>query len=608
MSKQLQPLSMTDIPANEDSLNISQYVDALADFSTKCETPMTIAIQGDWGSGKTSLMNMIKNKISNTEQKNHVIWFNTWQYSQFNMGDKLILALLQQLTIALSKINPSDKVNYTKKFKKIAKIALGAGTGFISGLTTLTPYQPLIEKTFEGGKKAFETSSEELNDYATQLFEYDVKILEELKSDIALMINSALKRSDQPASQSDEKIFIFIDDLDRLEPAKAVELLESLKLFLDLPGCVFILAIDFEVIKQGVHKKFGNDFREKKAQSFFDKIIQVPFHMPVSAYETGTLIKEMVDTTDSSESKIYQTLCTLSVGNNPRSIKRLLNTFRLLENIRSRTDKETNPAERLQLFAILCLQSAYPLYYREFIQKVENEVCDSSVEEFFKKEISLFEQDNEETSTLLDSFDISAIETYSFINFLTSLLGVFTTGNSKNQMSNINDLRTALSLASITSVGNDRKKTTKGEIVLGFEVTIDTLLTKYHANPELVSLFSDLFNSLKDRLGDLSNEFTTGIGVQPEPKFYRLNSAGKTTKAELSFNKSAIVVKFARRAMGETLVKSWIDKLAPFGEDLTDKTYQTSNLQINVSLTPENYAIPEAKDALLSCLEELFAL
>lgn len=51
---------------------------------------------------------------------------------------------------------------------------------------------------------------------------------------------------------------IFVDDLDRLQPAKAVELLEVLKVFLDCEKCVYVLAVDYEVVTQGIKQKFGD--------------------------------------------------------------------------------------------------------------------------------------------------------------------------------------------------------------------------------------------------------------------------------------------------------------------------------------------------------------
>ncbi|MCX5862241.1 MAG: P-loop NTPase fold protein [Deltaproteobacteria bacterium] len=69
-----------------DALGIGQYADALSVFISECDTPITIAISGSWGSGKTSVMNMVRRKL---EGKIVPIWFNCWQFSQFNLSANL---------------------------------------------------------------------------------------------------------------------------------------------------------------------------------------------------------------------------------------------------------------------------------------------------------------------------------------------------------------------------------------------------------------------------------------------------------------------------------------------------------------------------------------
>lgn len=79
----------TDRPVDgleEDVFGVTQYIFGLSSFILGCNTPMTIAIQGDWGSGKTSMMNMVREQLGDQVV---TTWFNTWQYSQFNMGDTL---------------------------------------------------------------------------------------------------------------------------------------------------------------------------------------------------------------------------------------------------------------------------------------------------------------------------------------------------------------------------------------------------------------------------------------------------------------------------------------------------------------------------------------
>lgn len=109
---------------------------------------------------------------------------------------------------------------------------------------------------------------------------------------------------------------LFVDDLDRLIPSKAVELLEVLKLFLDCKQCVFVLAIDYEVVIRGSIEKYGfasymsdkiedkeRNREYEKGKSFFDKIIQVLFKVPVAVYDIKNYLK-MVLTRSISRSMI----------------------------------------------------------------------------------------------------------------------------------------------------------------------------------------------------------------------------------------------------------------------------------------------------------------
>ena len=103
-------IGRTDKPIEaigEDKFKIKDYVEGLSEFIQECDTPMTIAIQGDWGCGKTSMMNMVKQILEETENENKksdifTVWFNTWQFSQFNMDEQLAPIFLQHLVNELT--------------------------------------------------------------------------------------------------------------------------------------------------------------------------------------------------------------------------------------------------------------------------------------------------------------------------------------------------------------------------------------------------------------------------------------------------------------------------------------------------------------------------
>ena len=91
----------------EDLLGIDKYLDALVKFIETCQMPTTLAIQGEWGSGKTSLLNQIRfqlcespfhSKEVNNSKPFYGIWLNTWQYSLMKSKDETLMAILGGLT------------------------------------------------------------------------------------------------------------------------------------------------------------------------------------------------------------------------------------------------------------------------------------------------------------------------------------------------------------------------------------------------------------------------------------------------------------------------------------------------------------------------------
>ena len=80
---------------------------------------MTISIQGDWGSGKSSMMYLIEQKIKAycqaQSKKLHTLWFNTWQFSQFNLDKQLSISLLSRFINNLEKLKPDQSADESVK-------------------------------------------------------------------------------------------------------------------------------------------------------------------------------------------------------------------------------------------------------------------------------------------------------------------------------------------------------------------------------------------------------------------------------------------------------------------------------------------------------------
>lgn len=134
----------TDAPSSKDLLKRGDYVQALKKIVTTCDTPMTISITGEWGSGKTSFVHQLKGQLD--KEKIEFVEFNTWEISQFEPNDNLKLSLLKSY---VSEIAPD------KKTAKLLKRVIRAGANvFLS--TALNKFPKLdfsnldLEKLLKG--------------------------------------------------------------------------------------------------------------------------------------------------------------------------------------------------------------------------------------------------------------------------------------------------------------------------------------------------------------------------------------------------------------------------------------------------------------------------
>jgi len=340
-------LGYKDIPVEslaDDILEVKDYVQSLAKFIVSCQTPMTIAIQGDWGSGKTSIMNMVRREMGADML---TVWFNTWQYSQFNMGGMMSVSLLHNIIKSID----ADTSIVSNVYSAIRN---GLGVAARSGVSAV------VEKI--AGQVNAEKLSNAMSDGSVDSCMEEVI---DLKSKMAAFLDKKLKKEGQ------QRAVIFIDDLDRLPPEKAIELLEVMKIFMDIDAAVFVLAVDYQVVVQGLEKKYGGTIGTEKGRNFFDKIIQLPFTVPIGHYKVekyvGDLLNKMgID--DASWINLYISLIDSSIGFNPRSVKRLFNSYWLLTDVAERrgliSPADTNTAEKKRLlFAVLCLQMSFPDVY-----------------------------------------------------------------------------------------------------------------------------------------------------------------------------------------------------------------------------------------------------
>lgn len=352
--------SIIDVPrkyTEEDLFGIHKYQKALIKFISLTDTPITIALQGEWGSGKTSLMNQLRYELCDKDGALYFpVWINTWQYSLMKTPTQAIMSILEGCIHQIGTLNP-DKQKWETSKKKIG--------GIFKKMATVGTKMAVSTVGIDGGA---------IDELFTENTESDIL---QLKDEIVKLIDEALT-----ANPNKIGFTFYIDDLDRIDPPVAVEILELLKNIFDLDKCVFILAIDYDVVIKGLKSKFGEltDKNEREFRAFFDKIIQLPFSMPVASYNVNTFLvdalKKIEFLTDEElkDTKLAEDLseiAQLSVGCNPRSLKRLTNTLSLITIINNELQEtgNTDTSNKLLNFALVCLQIAYPYIYNQMSEE-----------------------------------------------------------------------------------------------------------------------------------------------------------------------------------------------------------------------------------------------
>ena len=398
-----------DQPADQDALDFQPYVDALADIllDPATQTPLILGIYGSWGSGKTSLMRMMQAKVAGVVEGgaplHRTVWFDAWKY---NHEDALWRALLLLLLDHLKPLLPAEpaeapepgkgepgaqqlldrlyealyrEMSWTERGDKVqvnwTDAIAGAG-GLAASLLFSGPWQTFVanifaketaeeaKKSWGAGKPASDLGKvigafrrEETVHYQAQL-----RSLEQFQRNFAQLVKALLP----PSAGRPRRLVVFVDDLDRCLPEKAIQVLEALKLFLDVEGCIFVLGLDPEAIAAAVQTRYRG---EVKANEYLEKIIQLPFYLPLIADKPMQRYVEAL--TQKNLDGPCAEVFALGLADNPtpRKVKRTLNTFLLMSRLVDKRPELKKTLTPVRLAKLVAIQQAYPDLYAEVLKR-----------------------------------------------------------------------------------------------------------------------------------------------------------------------------------------------------------------------------------------------
>jgi formylglycine-generating enzyme required for sulfatase activity len=374
------PPILDDLATGDDKLDFQPYVDALAEIllDTNTHTPLTLGIFGDWGSGKTSLMKLLKGRLGHTPHR-RTVWFNAWKYHQEEaLWRAFILRVLDALYPRESGEGPWEMRSRLslEKLGEEQRAQVQLLERLQSSLYQTVEWEDLGRWAMnwrQGGKELAEVPA-----YLLFVTTGSEKVAEALgiKPDLAKLLQresqqhrlekltsmeqfeATFRRALQEILGAEGRLVVFVDDLDRCIPEKAIQVLEAIKLFLDVPGCMFVLGLDAEAIEAAVRARYKG---EVKAREYLEKIVQLPFILP--PIEDEAMLSYVQSLAPALPDPRCAEVFAQGLKLNPRQVKRTLNIYLLLSRLVQKRQQLQDTITPVRLAKIVAIQHAYPDFY-----------------------------------------------------------------------------------------------------------------------------------------------------------------------------------------------------------------------------------------------------
>lgn len=326
---------------NTDLMETTQVAQGLANLiiGSRAAAPFTLAIDAAWGMGKSSLMLRLADLLA-PHPAVSVVWFNAWTSGQTSALEGLIKSVLMRFD------------------RNVIRRAVRAMSGrpHLIGLLRATV---LIAASVFGVRQTV--------DEIWRMLALDAKSRNEIRG----VLRDAMRAWESGGRGPRNRLLVvFIDDLDRCADERIVEVCEAIKLYLDVPGIVFVLACDQAVLWRAVRGSAGVS-EPTGAVQYLEKIVQLSYRIPPPS---SSLALRLVDgylekshTAGLFDDATKQVIIERS-GRNPRRIKRLINSL-VLEYHLNRAWQDMGVEN---LVRIVMLQHFYPTFYRILLDPQED--------------------------------------------------------------------------------------------------------------------------------------------------------------------------------------------------------------------------------------------
>ena len=323
---------LTDQPiltAKDDLLERAAFAGQIASAMLSCPPgrrgSFVIGLCGKWGSGKTSVLNMVDEALRSPKAKKPiVIQFNPWDYpSEELLPGQLLQTLADELY----------KRSHGKKLNKAAK----AMEKYASSLETCLPN--FSSETLAELRGAAPKKKKKKRDATQRVIKRRNKVYKDLR-------------------KQKQKIYVVMDDIDRLSAQRIRNVLQLVKAVAGFPRFVYLLSFDQDLVVNALSKEMYGDGRH-----YLEKFVQVQFDIP--APEPGR-IREILMAYISSWLESYKGLNFDRAYFDELSpflfahIRTIRDVYRFINTFRVRYQALQNEVNFVDLLAITAMQLHVP--------------------------------------------------------------------------------------------------------------------------------------------------------------------------------------------------------------------------------------------------------
>jgi hypothetical protein len=277
--EQLQPATATrrslqvidDNPASRDLLGFDVVVDAALDAIRGDDIgPLTIGIRGGWGTGKSTLLELIEAALAAKDDERFIVArIDPWE---FESAEQLRSTLVETVLTELQSRVGDDEGALKRIGRLLGRVRFGkVAASLLRGAATVH---------FDGGmglvSELVKGLSSDVDSFVAPLPEESLPAtMHGFREEFRGLIVDLHER------KGVDKVVVLVDDLDRCLPDAVVETLEAIKLFLAVERMVFVVAADEEMVRSALAASLAASGRASAfADLYLEKIVQLPLTLP----------------------------------------------------------------------------------------------------------------------------------------------------------------------------------------------------------------------------------------------------------------------------------------------------------------------------------------